>query len=261
MAAGSKPSLCRRVCPSRPPLAEPWGPEAGTAEPGLVTWGVPRPQGSLLTPCLKPCGRTTSHTRQLHAADPESPPRAAAGDGDGETRPCPPGGRGGQRRGPKWTVPQGWRLRRLHQGRALPASSGRVLSSSQGPWGSQVVTPIYRQTESEEQWALRLGPEHRQVASGTLVSRRAQPREGRTQHGLWPRRPRLSSPPERGVPRSPPSPVCLLRLRQRVSPAQGHGPGTRLTSVSLWGWTTGSVENGACGARTPGGLHAESRFL
>lgn len=57
---------------------------------------------------------------------------------------------------------------------ALPASSGRVLSSSQGPWGSQVVTPIYRQTESEEQWALRLGPEHRQVASGTLVSRRAQ---------------------------------------------------------------------------------------
>lgn len=89
-----------------------------------------------------------------------------------------------------------------------------------------------------------------------------QPREGRTQDGLWPRRPRLSSPPERGVPRSPPPPpVCLLRLRQRVSPAQGHGPGTRLTSVSLWGWTTGSVENGACGARTPGGLHAESRFL
>lgn len=89
---------------------------------------------------------------------------------------------------------------------ALPASSGRVLSSSQGPWGSQVVTPIYRQMESEEQWALRLGPEHRQVASGTLVSRRAQPREGRTQDGLWPRRPRLSSPPERGVPRSPLSP-------------------------------------------------------
>lgn len=144
---------------------------------------------------------------------------------------------------------------------ALPASSGRVLSSSQGPWGSQVVTPIYRQTESEKQWALRLGPEHRQVASWTLASRRAQPREGRTQDGLWPRRPRLSSPPERGVPRSPPSPVCLLRLRQRVSPAQGHGPGTRLTSVSLWGWTTGSIENRACGAKTPGGLHAESRFL
>lgn len=62
-------------------------------------------------------------------------------------------------------------------------------------------------------------------------------------------------------PGVPSPPVCLLRLRQRVSPAQGHGPGTRLTSVSLWGWTTGSVENGACGARTPGGLHAESRFL
>lgn len=130
MAAGSKPSLCRRVCPSRPPLAEPWGPEAGTAEPGLVTWGVPRPQGSLLTPCLKPCGRTTSHTRQLHAADPESPPRAAAGDGDGETRPCPPGGRGGQRRGPKWTVPQGWRLRRLHQGRAARRRSPRFKRQS-----------------------------------------------------------------------------------------------------------------------------------
>lgn len=36
-------------------------------------------------------------------------------------------------------------------------------------------------------------------------------------------------------PGVPPTPVCLLRLRQRVSPAQGHGPGTRLTSVSLSG--------------------------
>lgn len=29
--------------------------------------------------------------------------------------------------------------------------------------------------------------------------------------------------------------MCLLRLRQRTSPAHGHRPGTRLASVSLWG--------------------------
>lgn len=52
--------------------------------------------------------------------------------------------------------------------------------------------------------------------------------------------------------------VCLRRLRQWTSPAQGHRPGPHLASVCLWGWTTGSIVNGGCGARAPGGLYAES---
>lgn len=167
-------------------------------------------------------------------------------------------------------MPQGWRLRRLHQGRAARRRSPRFKWQSPviltGTLGQSSCHP-YLQTNGVRG---AVGTEAGTGAqAGSLRDPGVPPCPARP-HGSHARAgPRtgsglgahvshlLLSAESPGVP----SPVCLLRLRQRVSPAQGHGPGTRLTSVSLWGWTTGSVENGACGARTPGGLHAESRFL
>lgn len=168
-------------------------------------------------------------------------------------------------------MPQGWRLRRLHQGRAARRRSPRFKRQSPviltGTLGQSSCHP-YLQTNGVR------GAVGTQAGTGAQAGGLRDPgvppcparphgshaRAGpSTGSGLGAHVSHLLLSAE--SPGVPPPPVCLLRLRQRVSPAQGHGPGTRLTSVSLWGWTTGSVENGACGARTPGGLHAESRFL
>lgn len=92
---------------------------------------------------------------------------------------------------------------------SLLASGGKVPSSSQGLWGSQVVTPVYRQVESDKQRALGLRLEPRQAALGTLASHRAQhdpmqPRRGGTQDRLWPPCPRPSPPPSAESPGAPP---------------------------------------------------------